>query len=274
MREFGISVEDPRTGRSVTVFFIPMTYIDWLTHSDEESMLEPANVRYLLAKYITRCFHDEDTEENAMEPLELMDIDPQPLSTIIHLMIKKSGFSDTSEFEQTMKQLEYLSRTLMGAYDTFIMLNAGMDTYLNLLEQEASVRASFIVQLEHLTGIDVSKRFEECLADQSPLDVVNPPDVYERNRMQQRKGRPINSTRTGINRVPGVTRPTGTPPGDFNDLTAASRAALDQSLAMSKANKDAKERRAYNWQQDNADIMREMAQQDRDMMNVDRKQGR
>ena len=266
MREYGLEVR-AANGDKRTVYFTPMSYIDWLTHADEEVMLESSSVRFLLAKYVTRVY---DQSEAPVDPVDLLDLPPQTLASLIRSMIGKSGFSNPDEFEKLMIRLEYMSRTILGAYDYFIMVHLGPEIYLSMLEQDASVRANLVTQLERHTGIDVSVRFEESIRDGSPLDVVSDPDKYEKNKIKMRKGRPLNHTKTPLNNIPGVTRPQGTPPDDFSDLVNRAGQALNMQMAMDKSNKDAKEKRAFNWQKDNVDMFHEAQAHDQTMLNQDR----
>jgi len=264
MREYGFEATGAH-GELRTIYFTPMSYVDWLTHSDDDTMLEPSSVRYLIAKYVTRV-HDEQNEQ--IDPLQLLDLPPNTLANLIRGMVSKSGFSDPEEFKKIMERLEYTSRTIMGAYDYFILAHMGPDIYLSMMDQSVHIRANLIAQIERYTGITVASRFEDSIREGMPLDVVSLPEQYEKNMYRMKKGRPLNKTNTGINNIPGVTKPQGTPPGDFRDLVAKSASAL--SSEMAQANKDAKAKRAFNWQADNLDMMKHAAAHDQDVLNQER----
>ena len=60
MQEYGIQVSDS-VGQRMNVYFMPMSYIDWVKYSDAgvASSKDPSVVRYLLKTYITRTFTNE-----------------------------------------------------------------------------------------------------------------------------------------------------------------------------------------------------------------------
>ena len=160
---------------------------------------------------------------------------------------------------------------MIGAYDFFIYIHAGLDGYLRALEADAHSRAQLIVVLEKATGISVERRFEDSITNETPLDLYSEPGSYE-NKMRQslRKNQMHGKQNRQPSTPPGTYPVQERPPVKADDMVEATRHALQQELAVATANRNAKQAR-FNWQDDQAAIESFERTQDKELMDKDRK---
>lgn len=274
MQEYGIQVSDS-VGQRMNVYFMPMSYIDWVKYSDAgvASSKDPSVVRYLLKTYITRTFTNE--YDNNGDPVQvegsadiICDMPPGVQDTIVGAMFTKSGFDmDDEEYSELISKLERKSRTLMGCYDYFLFMHGGLEFYTRCLELDSRTRAQIIMLMEKTTGISVKKRFHDSVTLETPLDLVSENSKYEgKMRTDMRSGRVQKTHRDG-------TLPDGTEqvkenlPPDLNQMLNSSRSALERELRNASAGK----RKAFDWQADEAAITGVDVRQEKDIYNMEKK---
>lgn len=277
MKEFGASVSIGKD-RSILVFYLPLSYSDWTKYTDTLGGVDPdpASVRYIFEKYITRAHLTEGDTTTEITPHNIALEGPAVVEVITKAMGAKSGFGNIEQFKKTLTDLELKSRTLMGAYDYFIFVHLGMESYMQCLDMDITNRAQIIIVLEKHTGISVSSRFDDSLNYNIPLDLIEENDKYENGLRQMMKKGKIDR---GPKRRPKQTMPEGTTqtqvrePADRHSMIDASRSALEQEMTIANKNKELKERH-FNWSRDEQSISKFEKTQEKEMFDKEAKANR
>lgn len=274
MQEYGIQVSDS-VGQRMNVYFMPMSYIDWVKYSDAgvASNKDPSVVRYLLKTYVTRTFTTEiNSNGNAMQVEgtadSICDMPPGVQNRIIHSMFEKSGFDvEDDEYSDLIMRLERKSRTLMGCYDYFLFMHGGLEFYIRCLELDSKTRAQIIMLMEKTTGISVRKRFQDSVTLEQPLDLVSENSKYEgKMRNDMRSGR-IHKTPRDNSLPDGVEQVRENLPPDINQMLHSSRIALENEFRSASVGK----KKTFDWQADEAAITGVDRKHDKDVYNMERK---
>lgn len=269
MQEFGIKIVDS-TGQALSVYFMPLSYIDWVKYSDMgvASINDPSVSRYILKTYVTRALSigTSDTSEIPIETL--CEMPPSIQHKILEAIVNKSGFDmEDSQYSEVITKLERKSRTLMGCYDYFIFLHGGLDFYLRCLELDSKTRAQIIMLMEKTTGISVYKRFNDSIKMETPLDLVSENSKYEgKVRSDMRSGR-IQPQKRASSLPEGTHQVRDNVPPDLGQMIAHSRSTLENDLRAGQR----KKKQSFNWQEDEAAISGFDISQDRQMYNTERK---
>jgi len=241
MKEFRAAIREGDI--TYRFYYTPFTYNDWSAIAQSEHKYDDATIRYVLNKYVYLIVTDSNEDVDTEHILTLPPVFKEKLIDILH---NRSGFG-AEEFITSVERFEHQSRKLIGAYDYFIFLHTDPATYMMLLECDTWKRAQFISVLEQHTGINVKQRFEESVTTNSPLDLVNNDDQYNREKQKEQKR----------NRHHSLFRnPHENTSGD--DLTAQmieqSRQMLEQDLKRHQGQKQVT-RKPFDWGKDNADMI-------------------
>ena len=265
MKEYGIGITN-HDGDKITVYFMPMSYIDWKTYFAFESRYDLPSVRYLIHTYTSRAYKIANNEETELSVIDIINLDPAPLNKIIDMMFEKAGFNDEKSIQNVMEKAETHSRTLVGMYDRFILIHGGIEMYISMLEQNVHVRSNVISALEIMTNVSVANRFNDSIANDIPIDIVTPKEKYDNMNRRRNKGQHVPVPDQSI---PGHDGTDQDVPTDMKELAEASRAALHEQL---KSDKEARTKRkvAFDWMRDEQDYATHNRKEDRHILDKDR----
>ena len=252
MNQFGIVLSNKSSKEEFKVFiyFKPMDYFDWSLFIDSPEMYEKSSIRYLADKYIVSA---TKTEGDVTTSLTSVDISSLPIpicKEFVDKLVEKSGFANTEYFDSLLERSKTISSTIVGAYDLFIYLHAGIDVYLKMLKCTVAERAQFVAVLERLTGITVKERFNIAVEAQADLDLTSPAGKYR----PMKNGRAATGLRQ--NREPQHDfQPSSEKPdaSSLDSLLNHSRNELSRALQEGMMNG---RRKDFDWMHDNKELSR------------------
>lgn len=267
MKEYGISITGTG-GEKITVYFVPMTYMDWKSYSSFSNRYELPNVRYLIRQYVIRAYKITDSQEEVeISFKDIMELPPTPINKIIDMMFDKAGFGSLDLVRKEIEEAEQQSMTLIGIYDRFILMHGGIEMYMSMLEQNVHVRANVISAMELITDVKVADRFDDSLEYEIPIDIITPKDKYDNMIRRRNKGQHVPVPRQNLDRSVDSEKGNSESPTDMTELVELSRTMLSKQLTADKGNRS-KRKVAFDWMRDEQDYVTHSNREERDILNT------
>lgn len=240
MRIYGIKLKrSDGANDSIKVFYTPMNFIDWKTYNPATIRYDVSAVRYIISTYVKEYLINDDPRDIN----EILNLDVAKQKYIIDMIFSNSIFGNGDKFRSLIDESITQSKTLDGCYDYFLYIHLDINTYLTMLEQDAETRAHIIGILEQRRNINVKNRFESAIENNMPVDLTSTEEEYKKIMKQyKRTGRMVPPT---VLKSPVSDKL----PENMKAMAAESRELLAAQL-RGEAPAAAKEKRAFNWQDD------------------------
>jgi len=255
MLEYGIKVssdaEDLKKAnpKVLYVYFTPMTYYDWIYFSSSSSSYDPAHIRGIFSRYITRIEYTGPERDQEYTLLDLLKEDDNITMKIVNKMLEKAGFDDEEMLLSTVRTCREKSMTLAGTYDSFVLINTDVSFYTQFINSDIFTRAQIISSLEKMKHFTVEDRYMDCIKEKIEINLVHGPEEYEkwkfdRNKKiamaghDKQKQQPVPSDKKEI---------LG---DDLHSVIEQSKHALDEAFRISKQ----QPRQAFDWEKDEKDF--------------------
>jgi hypothetical protein len=213
------------------IYYLPMTYRDWLFFSDSSAATDRNALRYLFGKYMTHASLTSGNQTEDIDARGLVDLSVGVVTQAAYAIIEDSGFDDSDMFSRQVTRMSDQSMTLMGVYDTFILIHGGIDLYRQYLDASIYDRTMIVSALQRLTRIDVAERFRYSIDNNLDVDIINSPEKFKQaGKVKSREKERILSSRHA------QTRPEEEKGADIRAMLDDATTHLARAMAEGKKN--------------------------------------